>query len=185
MKYFSLQTLNKYGAFLALGLLVLLPITLVLLRAFMPEGSFEGLAPLAVLGEPYYREVLWNSLLLGGGVVIGASLLAAPLAFLMARTDLKRHRWLDVLIMVPFMTPPYIGSMGWILAMQPNGYIEQLLPFMSSVTPLFFTYYGMVLVMSLHLFPFIYIIMRNTLSNIGGRLEEAGSVHGGKFFYRM
>ncbi len=151
----------------------------------MPDGTFEGLAPFQVLIEEHYRKVLWNSLLLGFGVVVGASVIAAPLAFFMARTEMRKHRWIDIVLIIPFMTPPYIGAMGWILSMQSNGYAEQLFPFLSSVTPYFFSYFGMVLVMSLHLFPFIYLIMRNNLENIGGRLEEAGLIHGGSFMYRV
>ncbi|PYZ99027.1 ABC transporter permease [Alteribacter lacisalsi] len=181
----AIQTLNKWAALLVLIILVFMPLSLVLLRSVTPDGAFEGFSAFSILLEAQYTEILVNSLMLGFGVVIGASILAAPLAFFMARTELRKHRWIDIVLIIPFMTPPYIGAMGWILSMQPNGYAEQLLPFLSGVTPYFFTYFGMVLVMSLHLFPFIYLIMRNTLQNIGGRLEEAGLIHGGSFQYRL
>ncbi|MCE7792403.1 iron ABC transporter permease [Salipaludibacillus sp. CUR1] len=181
----AIQTLNKASALLVLVILVLMPLSLVLIRSVTPEGAFEGFSAFSIIFEEQYRIILTNSLLLGFGVVIGASLLAAPLAFFMARTELRKHRWIDIVLIIPFMTPPYIGAMGWILSMQPNGYAEQMFPFLSAVTPYFFTYFGMVLVMSLHLFPFIYLIMRNTLDNIGGRMEEAGVIHGGSFLYRL
>ncbi|CAM3807730.1 ABC transporter permease [Alkalicoccus chagannorensis] len=176
---------NKYLALTVLTILVLIPLALVIMRAVTPEGTFEGFGAFSILGESMYQEILLNSLLLGFGVVIVSSLIAAPLAFFMARTELARHRWIDVVLIIPFMTPPYIGAMGWILSMQGNGYAEQLFPFLAPVTPYFFTYGGMVLVMSFHLFPFIYLIMRNNLQNIGGRLEEAGLIHGGSFLYRL
>ncbi|NJP36241.1 ABC transporter permease [Alkalicoccus luteus] len=179
------QRVNKYLALTVLTLLVLMPLALVIMRAVTPEGTFEGFGAFSILGEGMYQEILLNSLLLGFGVVILSSFIAAPLAFFMARTELGRHRWIDIVLIIPFMTPPYIGAMGWILSMQSNGYAEQLFPFLAPVTPLFFTYFGMVLVMSLHLFPFIYLIMRNNLENIGGRLEEAGLIHGGSFGYRL
>ncbi|MFC4737863.1 ABC transporter permease [Bacillus daqingensis] len=179
------QRVNKYLALTVLTLLVFMPLVLVIMRAVTPEGTFEGFGAFSILGEGMYQEILLNSLLLGFGVVILSSLIAAPLAFFMARTELGKHRWIDIVLIIPFMTPPYIGAMGWILSMQSNGYAEQLFPFLAPVTPLFFTYFGMVLVMSLHLFPFIYLIMRNNLENIGGRLEEAGLIHGGSFGYRL
>ena len=188
MQIFSerlIQRLNKGAALLALAVLVLFPLVMVLLRGVMPEGEWLGLQAFSILGEDRYIVIFINSMLLGMGVVIGASLLAAPLAYFMARTELRNHRWIDIVLIIPFMTPPYIGAMGWILSMQPNGYAEQLFPFLAGITPYFFTYFGMVLVMSLHLFPFIYLIMRNTLENIGGRLEEAGLIHGGSFSYRL
>ncbi|GAE29938.1 ABC transporter permease [Halalkalibacter hemicellulosilyticus] len=181
----SFHSLNRTLAFLTLIIFVFMPLCFVLLRGVMPDGTFEGFAAFRLLANEHYWSIFLNSVLLGIGVVIGASLLAAPLAFFMARTELKKHRWIDIILVVPFMTPPYIGAMGWILSMQPNGYTEQIFPFLANVTPIFFSYFGMVLVMSLHLFPFIYLIMRNNLENIGGRLEEAGIIHGGSFFNRL
>ncbi|WP_062052208.1 iron ABC transporter permease [Bacillus sp. JCM 19034] len=184
-KKLSLHSLHGSIALLVLLILVFMPLFFVLLRGVMPEGTFEGLAPFRLLADEHYWSILLNSILLGFGVVVGASLFAAPLAFFMARTEMKKHRWIDIVLIIPFMTPPYIGAMGWILSMQPNGYSEQLFPFLSVITPYFFSYFGMVLVMSLHLFPFIYLIMRNNLENISGRLEEAGIVHGGSLINRL
>ncbi|WP_209121584.1 iron ABC transporter permease [Alkalihalobacillus sp. BA299] len=177
--------INKYLAFISLAILVLIPLVLLLIKSVLPEGSFTGIDSFLILLDSKHQKILWNSLLLGFGVIVGSTLIAAPLAYTMARTDIQRHRWIDVVLIIPFMTPPYIGAMGWILSMQPNGYVEQMFPFLSSITPLFFSYFGMVLVMSLHLFPFVYLIMRNTLANIGGRVEEAAIVHGGSFSYRL
>ncbi|GEL08123.1 ABC transporter permease [Salisediminibacterium halotolerans] len=180
-----IHRVNKGAALLALAVLVLFPLLMVLYNGVAPDGEWLGLEAFSVLAEDRYIQIFINSMLLGIGVVIGASILAAPLAYFMARTELRRHRWIDIVLIIPFMTPPYIGAMGWILSMQSGGYAEQLFPFLAGITPYFFTYFGMVLVMSLHLFPFIYLIMRNTLENIGGRLEEAGLIHGGGFFYRL
>lgn len=179
------ETFNKYLAFFILTILVVIPLGSLLIRSVFPDGSFEGFSSYAMLLEEYNLEILINSLLLGAGVVVLSSLIAAPLAYLMARTEMKRHRWIDVVLIIPFMTPPYIASMGWILTMQRNGLAEQMFPWMSAVTPYFFSYFGMVLIMSLHLFPFIYLIMKNTLTNISGRLEEAAVVHGGSLAYRL
>lgn len=103
----------------------------------------------------------------------------------MTKTTLARHQWLDLLIMIPFMTPPYIGSMGWMLTMQRNGLLEQISPIFSHITPYFFSFFGMVLIMSCHLTPFLYIILKNALMNIHQSQEEAAEIYGGTFFYRF
>ena len=69
--------------------------------------------------------------------------------------------------MIPFMTPPYIGSMGWILFMQPNGYFEQFFPMLKTVSSSFFSLGGMVLIMSLHLFPFLYFMLKTRYFRLG------------------
>jgi len=118
-------------------------------------------------------------------VIAGTTLLALPLAFLSARTEIGRHSWLDLVLLVPFMTPPYIASMGWIQFMQPRGFLDQFLPFLSFSRGTFFSLAGVVLVMSLHLYPFLYLIIKNALREIGGSLDDAGAVSGGSFLYRL
>ena len=105
----------------------------------------------------------------------------APLAWMMAKTRLGQHRWVDVILMIPFMTPPYIGSMGWILFMQRADTCGGRRARWSDS---FFSFGGMVLIMSLHLFPFLYL-SRDALIRIGGNLEEAGAVHGASAGYRF
>jgi len=178
------------SSLMLLGMLILIvliavPMVMVLLYSVLPDNVLDVLAPLKVLSDPSLVSYFWNSMLLGAWVVFGTTLLALPMAFLAARTTIGKHAWLDVVLIIPFMTPPYIGSMGWILFMQRRGFAEQLIPSLSKLTPHFFSLFGMVAIMSLHLFPFLYLILRNALQRIGGTLEEAGSVHGGNAFYTL
>lgn len=166
-----------------LAVLVVVPLFFIFLTSVYPEQALDLSAPLRTILENKLGEVFWNSIWLGICVVLGTTALALPLAWILAKTSLGRHAWLDIVLLIPFMTPPYIGSMGWILFMQKNGYMEQLLPVAEAWTPKFFSVFGMVAIMSLHLFPFLYLILRNALLQIGGSKEDAAAVHGGRFFY--
>ncbi len=166
-----------------LAVLVVVPLFFIFLTSVYPEQTLDLSAPLRTILENKLGEVFWNSIRLGLCVVLGSTALALPLAWILAKTSLGRHAWLDITLLIPFMTPPYIGSMGWILFMQKNGYMEQLLPMAETWTPKFFSVFGMVAIMSLHLFPFLYLILRNALLQIGGSKEDAAAVHGGRFFY--
>lgn len=186
MEYTSSFSYKKLGmalALLLLAMLVVVPLFFIFVTSVYPSGELDLLAPVRAIMENELAEVFWNSILLGICVVAGTTVLALPLAWIFARTELSRHTWLDVIMLIPFMTPPYIGSMGWILFMQKNGYLEQLLPKAAFLTPVFFTMFGMIVIMCLHLFPFLYLILRNALLQIGGTKEEAASVHGGGFVY--
>lgn len=172
-------------SFVLIGLLVLAPLSLVLATSMQVDGQLDWLQPWRVIQDAHVSKVLFNTLLLGVLVVLGATFFALPVAYLVAKTSLGQHRWLDVVFIIPFMTPPYIGSMGWILFMQKRGFFEQMVPWAEKWTPGFFSLFGMVLIMSLHLFPFLYLILRNTLVRIGGNYEEAGAIFGGDFSYRL
>ncbi|KPV56474.1 ABC transporter permease [Paenibacillus sp. A3] len=181
--WISIRTVGMTLALFLLAVLVVVPLFFIFLTSVYPEQTLDLSAPLRTILENKLGEVFWNSIWLGLCVVLGTTALALPLAWILAKTSLGRHAWLDIVLLIPFMTPPYIGSMGWILFMQKNGYMEQLLPFTEAWTPKFFSVFGMVAIMSLHLFPFLYLILRNALLQIGGSKEDAAAVHGGRFFY--
>ncbi|KKO53235.1 ABC transporter permease [Paenibacillus sp. DMB20] len=188
MQRFANRLYHQKGVALAVVLLlatIVLPLLLVLLNSFFPDDHFDIWAPLNVIFDTDLRGVLFNSLWLGFWVVAGATALAFPMAFLSAKTSFGQKKWLDIILIIPFMTPPYIGSMGWILFMEKRGFLEQMVPGAQAVTPYFFSLFGMVAIMSLHLFPFLYLILRNALIRIGAGYEEAGAVHGAPFLYRL
>lgn len=49
----------------------------------------------------------------------------------------------------------------------------------------FLSFFGMVLIMSCHLTPFLYVILKNALMNIHQSQEEVAEIYGGTFFYRF
>ena len=181
----SFYRVNQVLAVIVLFLLIILPLCLILFKGFVSseDGTFGE--HIQQLGQPYHLKILWNSVILGISVVILCTIIALPLSYIMTKTSLSKHQWLDLVIMIPFMTPPYIGSMGWMLTMQRNGLLEQLSPIFSRVTPYFFSFFGMVLIMSCHLTPFLYIILKNALMTIHQSQEEVAEIYGGTFFYRF
>lgn len=181
----SFYRVNQVLAVIVLFLLIILSLCLILFKGFVSgeDGTFGE--HIQQLGQPYHLKILWNSVILGISVVILCTIIALPLSYIMTKTSLSKHQWLDLVIMIPFMTPPYIGSMGWMLTMQRNGLLEQLSPIFSRVTPYFFSFFGMVLIMSCHLTPFLYIILKNALMTIHQSQEEVAEIYGGTFFYRF
>lgn len=151
----------------------------------MQNGRLDFSPAVQTLLNPENAHMIGNSLLLGVLVVLLSTLIAAPLAYLFSRTKFARYRVFDILFMIPFMTPPYIASMGWILFMQKKGLLQQLIPAAAGCEKIFFTLGGLVLVMSLHVFPFMLTMLKNAMLNIPSSLEEAGAVFGAGFSARM
>jgi len=123
-------------------------------------------------------KTLFNSLILGISVMVLSSLLAFPLAYLRAKTIFKKYNWLEWIILIPYMTPPYLGSMGWILWMRSGGYLQQLFPFIQEPEKLFYNFFMLVLIMSLHIFPFLYWSIKEAFYSIGSSIEEAATLYG-------
>ena len=164
---------------------ILVPVLTVFSEALMPEGRFAPAHAIHVVLQAENLKTVFNSLLLGFLVVVTSSLLAVPLAFLLAKSRFARYRWLDILFLVPFMTPPYIASMGWILFVQRRGLFQQLFPFTGHLSEVFLSLAGLTLVMSFHSFPFMTTILKNAILNLGDNLDESARICGAGFRYRL
>ena len=170
---------------LVLIVLVVLPFVMIFAEATVRDGRFNFSYALRTIGDADNLKTIVNTLVLGIAVVVVSTAIALPLAFIMARTQIAHHKWLDVVFMIPFMTPPYIASMGWILFMQKRGLFQQIFPFTGAWSENFFAFPGLVFVMSLHIFPFMLTILKNAVVNIGAELEESAAIFGGGPLYRL
>lgn len=165
--------------------LIVCPLITIFAKAVIRDGRLDYITAWQTLRESENAQMIFNSLLLAVLVVIVSTVIAAPLAYLFSRTRFAKYRCFDVIFMIPFMTPPYIASMGWILFMQKRGLLQQLVPAAAGSENWFFTLGGLVLVMSLHVFPFMLTILKNAMLNIPSSLEESGAVFGAGFGSRM
>lgn len=165
--------------------LIVCPLIMIFAKAVIKDGRLDFISAWQTLTESENAQMILNSLLLGLLVVIVSTVIAAPLAYLFSRTSFAKYRFFDVIFMIPFMTPPYIASMGWILFMQKRGLLQQLIPAAAGSENSFFTLGGLVLVMSLHVFPFMLTILKNAMLNIPSVLEESGAVFGAGFGLRL
>ena len=170
---------------LLLVILIVCPVVSIFAKAVIYDGRLDLYRTWQTLSQSENAQMIANSLLLGILVVLLSTVIAAPLAYLFSRTKFAKYRAFDIIFMIPFMTPPYIASMGWILFMQKRGLLQQLIPAAVGSENIFFTLGGLVLVMSLHVFPFMLTILKNAMLNIPSSLEEAGAVFGAGFGARL
>ena len=136
--------------------------------------------------DPEFVKPLVTTLWTSAAVGLLCLLAAAPMAYLVARTDLPLKRLLRTLVLASFVTPPFLGAFAWVLLGGPNaGLINQwyygltgLKPF--EATPLIniFSAWGMVFVMALYTFPYVFTFVANSLDMIPSELEEASAIFG-------
>lgn len=170
----------------ALGIVVALPILFVLLQSIFPhlaEGSLAS--PFGEMGRALtdhrLPEMLISTIALGVCVAFGCFVVAAPLAVLRGLTDLPGGKLWDVLFLIPFMIPPYVAAVGWVMALQPGGFTTQL--FGLNLGTFLFSFGGVVTVMVLHLFPVVYFALSRTLAVVGSRFADVGRVCGANMYY--
>lgn len=143
-------------------------------------GYREEPSALGSLADPEMLTVLGNTIVLSALVVLFATLMAAPLAVLMSWTRMGRHTWVDVVVMIPFMTPPFAASMAWMDFTRGGGVAEQILGQAAGGGAHAFIYsvFGMAFIMACELFPFLYLILRNAFDGVSASLIESARVMG-------
>jgi iron(III) transport system permease protein len=167
-----------------LVLVIVRPIaTLLITSVSDPDtGAFtlENFA-LAYGGMPQIRA-LYNSLLVGGGVVFLSSVIAVPLAWAVSRTDIPGKAFIRACILASFVMPPYLGAVAWILLASPNsGFLGLALTWLTGApagTINVYSYWGLVFVMGSNLLLYIFIFTQSSLDMISSEMEEAAGILG-------
>src|SRR5215831_6517886 len=170
------------GSALALVLLMALPIGWI---ASLSVGGESG-PTLAhyrrVFADPALQKALWNTCVLAFWVGLASVAVGAPLAWLTARTDVPGRGLIRGLVMASFVTPPFLGAFAWVMLAGPNAGILNTVwrSVTSAEAPLLniFTMPGLVFVVSIYTFPYVYIMVANTLALIASDLEEAAAILG-------
>ena len=170
-----------WAATAGLILVVAVPFMAVVLQGIFPDlgqGSFA--APfsslVATLADSTLIRMGGNTILLGCCVVFVSALVAVPLGVFRALYRIPFATFWDVVLLVPFMIPPYIATLGWIMTLQPRGYLQQLVGF--NLAPFLFSLFGMTLVMAFNTFPVVYFAVSRTVEAVGARYADVGRVFG-------
>jgi ABC-type sulfate transport system permease component len=156
--------------------LVLYPLLMVLAAAFTP--SFPDSEPLKIFDLLTDRLITaaGNTLRLGFSVSLLSLITGSALALLAAHS--RRESWVDLLMSIPFLTPPFVVSLAWSLAVGPKGYLGRAGLFGREAEQLIFSFWGLSLVMAAHYAPMVYFAVRSQVDKISSSLLWAGRIAG-------
>lgn len=165
----------------ALLVLIGLPVLAVVLFAIFPDinvgslqGPFSNFIP--QLSQPELLSATFNSIRLAICVTLFSAMISIGLAYFRNKMTPKNGRFWDVLLLVPFLIPPYIGSMAWVQMFQFNGLLYRWIGL--DLSGFLFSFSGVVFVMTMHLFPLVYFSASNALRVIGSRYSDVARVYG-------
>ncbi len=158
------------AAFIAVP--VLLPVLVILGSVFVPEGETWTHLLNNVLGE-----VLLNTLWLVLGVACITALLGTSLAWLTAVTEFPGRSVFSWALMLPIAVPGYVMAFVVIGLLDYAGPLQSMLRDYfgaGAVLPSVRGRAGVIAVMSLVLYPYVFLIARNAFLTQGARALEAG-----------
>ena len=156
---------------LAVALLVLAPLSILLLAWQEPAWEIWR-----HLQQTMLARLLLNTLTLVVGVATGTLLLGVSLAWLTGACDFPGRKYFSWLLLLPLAMPTYVLAFVFLGLFNYSGPLQTLLrgwfgrgiwfPDIRSAA-------GVVLVMSLALYPYVYLLARNAFQTQGKRALEA------------
>ena len=123
--------------------------------------------------KSYYFDTLFNSFKISIAATLLSLVIGTPLAYLFAVYKIRGKSFLSILIVVASMSAPFIGAYSWILLLGRSGVITTFFKNLGIALPDIYGFGGIVLVMTLQLFPLVFLYARGALKNIDNSLIEA------------
>lgn len=138
--------------------------------------------------DRFYLRSFWHSMILGVATVITSSVLGITVAFLLVRYDFLGRSLFSYLTMIPIISPPLVGVLGFTFILGRAGTVNVLLmDAFDLLRPVNFLYgiHGVVLVETLHLFPMITLNVVDALGKVDPSLEEAAESVGARGWSKL
>ncbi|MBT3766776.1 MAG: iron ABC transporter permease, partial [Rhodospirillales bacterium] len=165
---------------LAIGLFLvtflIIPVATVVVVAFQDPntGALTLINFVDFFNTSLFQESFLNSLYVASMSVVLATFIALPLAYFTTRFNFGGAVLIQTLGIVPLIMPPFVGAVAMLLLFGENGSVNLLIsewfgftiPFMEGLN-------GVILVESIHYFPFILINLSAALLNIDRAMEES------------
>lgn len=167
-KLVSLAVIALYALFL------LYPLFRLLKQSVYSNGQFTLDAFKKFFSKPYYLKAILNSLEVTITTTIITLVIGIPLAYFYQMYEIRGKSLLQILVILCSMSAPFIGAYSWIVLLGRNGIISK---FLSNVLHIqigsIYGFKGIVLVLSLQLFPLVFLYLCGALKNIDNSLLEA------------
>ncbi len=174
------------GVAAVLVVLIVLPMSwLVYFSLTDKAGAFTLDNFRELIVNPVFVEPFITTVILATSSAVICCLVAAPIAWLVARTDMPLRGTVRALVTASFVTPPFLGAIAWELLAAPNsGLLNKIFRAVTGAPQdesLFdiYTLTGLIFVISCYTFPYVFVLVANALDRIPGDLEDASSILGG------
>ena len=168
-------------------LLILYPLLMLLRRSVSVSGDNPAWTVrwyVQAYTDATLTATIVDTFLVVGGAMVIAFAFGVSMAFLVGRTDVPFFSKAKIIPVLPFLTPPFIMAVGWMLLAAPrsgllNGLIRGVTGSAAEEGPFdIFTMPGLIWVMALYLTPYIYLLTLGGLKNLDPTFEEAARIAG-------
>lgn len=126
-----------------------------------------------------YQRAFVNSIVTSAGATALAVLLSVPMAYAVARTDIRHRSLIMALSVIPLIAPPFIGAYAWVMLLGNNGMLTQILVGIIGVRPpAIYGVFGVTIALALSYFPYAFLMIQAAFVTADPAIEEAARMAG-------
>lgn len=164
------------------------PLFLVLYKSVLDpaSGAFTMENFTRFFSRKYYINTMTNSFKVTCAATAISAILGMLMAYITRSVQIRGSRILNILIIVSYLSPPFIGAYAWVQLLGRGGIITRFIN--GNLGTSFggiYGFAGIVLVFSLQSFPLVYMYVAGALKNLDSSLGEAAESLGASSFQRV
>ncbi|MBD8034867.1 ABC transporter permease [Solibacillus merdavium] len=168
----SALLISKKGLITLSSVLIFIFFIVPILRLVWQSFQYDGILSLkhytTILSEPFTWNMLKNTAFIVVVSTILALVLGVTFAWIMAYTNFRGKKWIQIFIMLPFIIPSYIVTIAW------TQFVKDL-----PITVNLYSLTGIAFLLGVSHFPLVYMFTVNVLKRIPKELEWAIRTSGG------
>ena len=174
-KRFDIWTSMYVAIFLAYVLFLLYPMYALLQNSVVGEsGGFSFEWFVKFFSVKYYSETLLHSFNVTICTTLLTLVIGVPLSYFYNMYEIKGKGLIQVVIILCSMSAPFIGAYAWIQLLGRAGVVTVFIQSLTGITiPNIYGFNGILLVLTLQLFPLVFLYVSGALKNIDNSLLEA------------
>jgi iron(III) transport system permease protein len=175
------KTLFSLIIFVILAVLFIYPFSKLFIIGFSREGSPTLLNIAEILGKNTNLIALWHTIFVAVFVTVIAVATGVVLSWLVTRTNLYFRNFFRIVLIIPYLIPPFISAFAWMQLLSPVGYFNKILMFLLQLeNPPIEIYgkYGIIVVSAIYTYPLVYITITKAFERIDPTFEEAARIAG-------
>ena len=194
-KKMDVWLLISLGILALYALFLLYPMFSILKSSIYANGEFTLQYFIQFFSKSVYFDSLLNSFKVSLCATALTLIIGVPLAYFYNMYEIKGKSIIQIICILCCMSAPFIGAYSWILLMGRNGIVTNFIEgivhaigFTDFVMPSIYGFFGILLVLSLNLFPLVFMYVSGALKNIDNSLLEASEnmgCSGPKRFFKV
>ena len=174
------------GSFILLLIFLIYPFSSLFLESFQgKDGEFTLKTYINFFKLPYYFNTLKNSFIVCTLATVFSVLVGLPMAYITNRFHIAGKKFINLMVILSLLSPPFIGAYAWIILLGRNGVLTNFFAGLGITMPTIYGLGGIIFVFTLKFFPYVYLYASGALTSIDASLEEAGENLGMSSFKRI